>query len=59
MWSVVLLFLGLMKAASYVAGATVDEKSGTSMLRTSCVLLIRQLLRLNEHNDKITIACYY
>lgn len=38
MWSVVLLFLGLMKAASYVAGSgtTVDEKSGTSVL---CVLL--------------------
>lgn len=37
MWSVVLLFLGLMKAASYVAGSgtTVDEKSGTSVLRTS------------------------
>lgn len=46
MWNVVLLFLGLMKAVSYVAGSgtTVDEKSGTLALRTSCVLL-RQLLR--------------
>lgn len=34
MWSVVLLFLGLTKAVSYVAGSgtTVDEKSGMLVL---------------------------
>ncbi|KYM84864.1 hypothetical protein ALC53_05013 [Atta colombica] len=34
MWNVVLLFLGLMKAVSYVAGsgATADEKSGTDLM---------------------------
>ncbi|KYN01278.1 hypothetical protein ALC62_07897 [Cyphomyrmex costatus] len=34
MWSVVLLFLGLMKAVSYVAGSgtTADEKSGTDLM---------------------------
>ncbi|KYQ48071.1 hypothetical protein ALC60_13031 [Trachymyrmex zeteki] len=34
MWNVVLLFLGLMKAVSYVAGSgtTVDEKSGTDLM---------------------------
>lgn len=42
MWSVVLLFLGLMKAVSHVAGSgtTVDEKSGMSLLcvaRSLCV----------------------
>jgi len=57
MWSVVLLFLGLMKAASYVAGSgtTVDEKSGTLVLHTSCVNI--SFVALNEHNAKI--ARYY
>lgn len=43
MWSVMLLYyLGLMKAASYVAGSgtTVDEKSGTCVV-SCCVLLLR------------------
>lgn len=57
MWSIVLLFLGLMKAASYVAGSgtTVNAKSGMSLLRyvmcvarSLCVSVKTQSLRLNE-----------
>ncbi|TGZ54852.1 Uncharacterized protein DBV15_01940 [Temnothorax longispinosus] len=51
MWSVVLLFLGLMKAASYVAGSgtTVDEKSGMSVLR------VRPLIRPVNTNVKLQL----
>jgi len=56
MWNVVLLFLGLMKAVSYVAGsgATADEKSGTLALRT----VLRPVAPVVAVETRLRV-CYY